>query len=179
VLVQRDTTHGLNSAHTAWLEGRLFDLLDAANLVSLHNAQRPGDDTVAGYELPMLEAAVEPIARLMRLIGHEPVTLEDDELPKVKGTKKQHGVSVLDLIQTGLLRGDEELVSLVSTYPGSARILPDGQIEYNGSTYATPSGASIALRGGACNGWWVWAVDGPNGKVRLMTLRSKYQETHG
>lgn len=132
---------------------------------------------MAPYELPMLEAAVEPIARLMRLIGHEPATPDENQAPKAKGTKKKHGVTVMDLINAGLLRGDEELISLVSTYPGSARILPDGQIEHNGTKYATPSGASIALRGGTCNGWWVWAVDSPNGKVRLSTLRSRFQES--
>lgn len=179
VLIQRDTTHGFNSAHTAWLEGRIYDLLDSADLVRLHNAQRPGDDTVAEYELPMLEAAVEPVARLMRLIGHETATLEEGQLPRVRGAKRQHGVSVADLISAGLIAPGEDLISLVSTYPGSARVLLDGQVEYNGTRYATPSAAAAALRGGPANGWWVWSVVRPNGKVRLATLRTRFQETQG
>ena len=177
VIIKRDTTHGFNSAHTAWLEGRLYDLLMAATDAVLHNAQRPGDDTLASYDLPMLEACVEPVARLLRLIGHDSSTVSEQGEPTVKGRKMRfHGVSIADLIAAGLMEGDQGLVSTWSTVPASARVRPDGQIEYEGVLYSSPSGAAIAARGGAANGWAMWAVATPTGKVRLSTLRAKYLE---
>lgn len=179
ILVKRDTTHGFNSAHTAWLEGRLFDLLEAAEKAKLSNQQRPGDDTLAPYDLPMLEAAVEPLARLLRLIGHDASTPHDDESPSAKRSSKHHGVTLAELIQAGLLRGDEELVSTVSTVPATAELLKDGRVKHDGKTYATPSGAAIAARGGTANGWAMWAVTTPTGRVRLATLRARYLASRG
>ena len=180
ILIKRDTTHGFNSAHTAWLEGRLYDLLGSATDARLHNAQRPGDDTLASYDLLMLEAAVEPVARLLRLIGHDPSTYSEDapSAASKAGQKKSfHGVTVADLIRAGLLEGNEILVSTLSTVDATAKVLPNGQIEYNGVKYPSPSAASGAARGGASNGWELWAVSTPTGKVRLATIRARYQET--
>lgn len=175
ILVKRDTTHGFNSAHTAWLEGRLFDLLDAAEKAKLSNQQRPGDDTLAPYDLPMLEAAVEPLARLLHLIGHDASTPRDEEGPTAKRSAKHHGVTLADLIRVGQLRGDEELVSTVSTVVAVAQLRVDGSIEHDGRRYQSPSAAAAAARGGPINGWAMWAVATPTGKVRLATLRARYQ----
>jgi len=177
ILIRRDTTHGFNSAHTAWLEGRLYDLLDSATDARLHNAQRPGDDTLASYDLLMLEAAVEPVARLLRLIGHDPSTYAEPEVDSaVKGAQKNRffGVAIADLIHAGLLHGDEILVSTFSTVTATATLQPDGQVVYDGVTYGSPSAAAQAARGGATNGWEFWAVSTPTGKVRLATFRARY-----
>ena len=69
VLIQRDTTHGFNSTHTAWLEGRLYDLVTASASGTLSNSQRPGDDTLAPYDRQMLATTIDPIRRVLRLIG--------------------------------------------------------------------------------------------------------------
>jgi hypothetical protein len=50
VLIQRDTTFGFNSAQVAWLEGRLNDLLDAAEDARPHNGNRPSDETLPAFE---------------------------------------------------------------------------------------------------------------------------------
>ena len=73
--------------------------------------------------------------------------------------------------------GNESLVSTWSTVPESALVRPDGQIAYEGALFSTPSGAAIAARGGPANGWAMWAVTTPTGRVRLSTLRAKYLET--
>jgi CRISPR-associated DxTHG motif protein len=52
VLIQLDTTHGLNSAQVAWLEGRVYDPLSAAQDVTLHNKNRPGDETLPAFNGP-------------------------------------------------------------------------------------------------------------------------------
>ena len=178
ILIKRDTTHGFNSAHTAWLEGRLYDLLESATEARLHNAQRPGDDTLASYDLPMLESAVEPVARLLRLIGHDPSTASEQEAVAVKGLKNTfHGVTIADLIAGGVLAGTETLTSTWGTVPATAQLRPDGQIEFDGTLYSALSGAASAARGGgAANGWAMWAITTPTGKIRLSTLRARFLE---
>lgn len=175
LLIKRDTRHGYNSAHTAWLEGRLYDLLESATLARLHNAQRPGDDTLPSYDLPMLEAAVEPVARLLRVIGHDTSTAEEQGATEGKSAKPaHHGVSMKDLLTAGLIQADAELVSTWATVPAAAHLRANGSIEYAGKTYSTPSGAAIAARGGPTNGWAMWAVKTPTGLVRLATLRTRH-----
>lgn len=178
VLVKRDTTHGYNSAHTAWLEGRLYDLFNAATNAYLHNKQRPGDDTLASHDLPMLESAIDPISRFLRLIGHDPSDLsEANAATPVKGTKKMLAVTLSDLIHAGFLNGSERLTSAISTISGAAQVLPDGNVEFDGHTYTSPSSAGLAARGGPVNGWELWAVETPNGKVRLATIRARFLES--
>ena len=41
LLVQRDTTHGFNSAQIGWLEGKLYELLNAAECAQLSNKVAP------------------------------------------------------------------------------------------------------------------------------------------
>lgn len=134
------------------------------------------------YDLPMLEAAVDPIARLLHLLGHDTTTSADEETidtdaPTPPGTKVFHGVSLSDLLEAGLLTGDEKLLSTISTVNATAQLQPDGRIEYGGHFYLTPSGAAIAARGSSANGWSMWAVETPNGLVRLASLRTQYLES--
>ncbi|MGY1985391.1 hypothetical protein ACI792_04120 [Blastococcus sp. SYSU DS0669] len=63
LLIRRDTTFRFNSAHVGWLEGRLYDLLDAAANTRLHNGNRPSDETLPPYERVALEGVVPPIRR--------------------------------------------------------------------------------------------------------------------
>jgi len=51
----------------------------------------------------------------------------------------------------------------------------DGSITWDRQTYATPSAAGAAVRGGkATNGWAFWAIETDSGKVALATLRARY-----
>jgi hypothetical protein len=174
VLIKRDTTHGYNSAHTAWLEGRLYDLFTASTNGILHNKQRPGDDTLASHDLPMLEMAIDPISKLLRLIGHDASDLSETLPSAPTRTLKRIPVTVMDLIKSGLLRGDERLISAISTVSASAQLRPDGTIEFEGKIYPTPSAAGDVARGGSVNGWELWAIESPTGRVRLTDLRAQY-----
>jgi hypothetical protein len=175
LLVQRDTTHGFNSAHTAWLEGRLYDLVTASQRGTLHNGQRPGDDTLPPYDRQMLETTIDPISRVLRLIGYEPAPPGDEpESASRRRTPMRYTTSVSDLIDAGLLSPGQRLVSTYGGYPADAVVGGGGEIVWDGAAYATPSSAGHAVRGGkSTNGWAFWAVETEAGKETLATLRTR------
>ncbi|GAC1439377.1 MAG: hypothetical protein NVSMB55_00640 [Mycobacteriales bacterium] len=176
LLVTRDTTFGFNSAQIGWLEGRLYDLLDAAGDAVLHNGNRPSDETLPAHERLALEAAVAPVRRVLRLIGYDPVSPDDQTaLPSPsRQTSKFYGITVQHLIAAGLLAGGETLTSTNGAWPATALLLPDGKVQTGGHVYATPSAAATAVKDGPANGWEFWAVDTPTGQVTLATLRARY-----
>jgi hypothetical protein len=177
VLIRRDTSQGFHSGQVAWLEGRLYDLLSAAALSELRNEVRPVDDTLPAHEVRWLENAVEPIARLLRLLGHDCATESESLESDATGSRNRfYGVTVAKLIERGLLTGNEQLVSTFATVVASASICPDGTISYKGISFSSPSAAAAAARGGASNGWDMWAVPTANGKVKLSTYRARFLE---
>jgi hypothetical protein len=97
-VIQRDTTHGFNSAQVGWLEGRLYDLLDAAEDARLHNGNRPSDETLPSFERAMLEACVLPISRILRLIGYDPATADDTgtitTITRPRRTSRFYGITL-------------------------------------------------------------------------------------
>lgn len=176
LLIQRDNQHGLNSAHIGWLEGDLYDLFDAADRARLHNGVKPGDDTVPGYDLRILESFRDPIVRVLRLLGYDPATADDQAAGGPKPTKTYHGIGMQQLLAAGLVSAGAKLVSTNSSYPGTAEVTATGCVLLAGQEHQTPSGAAAALKGGAVNGWDFWALDLESGSVRLSTLRARYQE---
>ena len=107
VLIQRDTTFGFNSAQVAWLEGRLYDLLDAAEDARPHNGNRPSDETLPPFERASLENAVLPISRILRLIGYDPATADDtgtvSTTTKSSRTSRFYGITLKNIIDAGYL----------------------------------------------------------------------------
>lgn len=177
ILIKRNTPEGFHSGHVAWLEGRIYDLLSASARTDLHNAVRPIDDTLPPYEVRWLELAIEPIARLLRLLGHDCSTESEQSEQESAGVRnKFYGVTLATLIEAGLLEGNETLVSAFSTVPATATLCPDGSILYNGIVYGSVSAAAAEARGGSTNGWDMWAVPTPNGKVKLSIYRARYLE---
>ena len=180
LLLQRDTTHGFNSAHAAWLEGRLHDLISASAQGSLSNQQRPGDDTLAPYDRLMLETAIDPIGRVLRLIGYETAPPDDEPAQRTRGrrTPTRYTTTLADLLESGQLQPNARLVSTYATAAADATVNPDGTITWDGRTFATPSAAGCAVRDGrATNGWAFWAIETPTGKVTLATLRARHPPT--
>jgi hypothetical protein len=178
LLVQRDTTFGFNSAQVGWLEGRLYDLLDAAGDARLHNGNRPSDETLPAHERLALEAAVAPIRRVLRLIGYDPASPDDQPSPGPvkKRSSRFFGITVQDLIAAGHLTGGEILTSTNGAWPANGTLLSDGRIDLNGTAHPTPSAAATAVKHGPANGWEFWAVDTPTGTVSLATLRARYAD---
>lgn len=184
ILIRRDTTDGFQSSHTAWLEGRLYDLILASANGSLHNIQRPSDDTVPRYDQRMLEMAIDPIARVLRLLGYDPTTPAEaaSKTATVKA-KRISSVTLPQLLKAGLVEPGP-LRSTNGSYPGSGNLLASGEIEVDGKPYSSPSAAAGALREAAgasttaANGWDYWAVPTSNGDIRLSTLRAEYEQAN-
>ena len=173
VLIRRDTTFGFNSAQVGWLEGRLYDLFDAAEDAVLHNGNRPSDETLPPYDRQMLELAVLPVQRVLRLIGHD-ARAQDDMPPLAsRRTKRHHGVTVAQLVEVGAIAAGARLTSTNGAWPASAVVTASGAIEYSGMAYPSPSTAAAAVKGGAANGWDFWAIDSGNSKVPLSVIRER------
>lgn len=174
LLVRRDTTHGFNSAQIGWLEGRLYDLLKAAESARLSNKVRPGDETLAPYDRQALEMVLVSVQRLMRLLGHDPSSGDDTDAPGPKG--RHYGVKLEQLLEAGLIEAGDVLVSTNGAWPARARIAADARIVMDDQQFETPSGAACAAKKGPANGWDFWARQTPTGSVPLSTLRAEYLE---
>ncbi|MEV8233603.1 hypothetical protein [Micrococcus luteus] len=179
LLIRRATLHGLTSAQAGWLEGDLHELMRASERAVLSNSVTPGDDTVPSYDQTILESFRDPIVRVLRLLGYE--TESVDSSSPAGGTQQRRsnkyaGIQLADLIGADLLHAGDRLISVNSSWPASASVNSDGTISCNATSYASPSAAAAAVRGGAANGWDFWAVEGPGKSVRLATLREQYFE---
>ena len=181
VLIQRDTTFGFNSAQVAWLEGRLYDLLDAAEDARPHNGNRPSDETLPPFERASLENAVVPISRILRLIGYDPATADDtgtvSTTTRATRTSRFVGITLKQIIDAGYVATGTPLVSTNSVWPANGTVNADGSITVNGTRHPTPSAAGGAVKGGAANGWDFWAVEDTSGKTSLATLRARYRDS--
>ena len=110
LLVQRDTTHGFNSTQIGWLEGKVYDLLKAAEGARLSNKVRPGDETLAPYDRQALEMVLVSIQRLMRLMGHDPSSGDDTDASGA--VRRDHfGVKLTQILEAGLIEAGDVLVS--------------------------------------------------------------------
>lgn len=180
LLISRDTTFGFNSAQVGWLEGRLYDLLAAAGDVSLHNGNRPSDETLPPHERLALEAAVAPVRRVLRLIGHDPASPDDQPAPPGllprKRTQRFYGMTVKDLIGAGLVAAGDTVTSTNGVWPATGKITVDGGVDVAGKPYPTPSAAAMAVKGGNANGWDFWGVETASGAVTWATLRARYAD---
>ena len=177
LLVMRDTTHGWHSAQVGWLEGRLYDLLDGASLATLSNRNRPQDETLPAYDRAALEAAVAPIAAVLRLLGCSPDAFDDQAPPDspARVARRQYDVTLAELVEAGDLTAGEKLSSTQLSAPSVAVVGVDGSIAVDGQRYATPSAAGSAVRDGkATNGWSFWAAERDGTSVPLATIRARY-----
>lgn len=178
VLIQKDTTFGFNSAQVAWLEGRLYDLLDAAEDAHLHNGNRPSDETLPPFERTVLEASVLPIRRILRLIGYDPATADDTgtvaSVTRARKTSRFQGITLKHVIDAGHLSAGSPVISTNAAWPATGVVNADGTLTVNGTSHPTPSAAATTVKGGAANGWEFWAIQDAGGKTTLATLRARY-----
>lgn len=203
LLIRRVVLYGLTSAHAGWLEGDLYDLFSSAQRALVENRQRPRDDTVPPYDLRMLAALRDPIVRVLRMLGYETESAPEAlELPldepveatprrtsemglpasrvasRRRKTKTVYSVSLGDLINSGLVRPGDRLVSVSSTWPATAVVNAGGTIVFNGQSYPSMSAAAQAARdGGVANGWDFWALQGSGGTTRLSTIRKQHLDS--
>ena len=73
---------------------------------------------------------------------------------------KVHKVDLSDLINDGKLSPGMSLFPRQKKFSNEvATLLPDGRIDVDGASFATPSRAAAAIRGKPTNGWWFFLVD--------------------
>lgn len=184
LVIRRDNQFGLNSAHVGWLEGDLYELFDAAERARLHNSVRPGDKTVASYDIRILESFRDPIARVLRLIGYDPSSADESvSINSAVGApaivdrvtaRARYAATLAEIINSGILDGNEPLISVNAVWPATAQLQPNGTIEVEGRSYPSPSAAAVAVKGSAVNGWDFWAVEQEVGSKRLATYRREF-----
>lgn len=116
----------------------------------------------------------------------------ESALAQEKGAKAPwHGVTLTDLLGTGLLKPPVELTKTYKKRALSARLEADGQITFGGARYASLSTAAGRARrsvlgpdpGGRpypqTNGWTFWQYQNADGRWRdLDELRRLYHEAH-
>lgn len=95
----------------------------------------------------------------------------DDPLAK----KAQDWVELKHLIGAGLLVPGTVLTPRVGKWQQhQALVRPNGQLDVDGRTFESPSGAGAYVRGGSTNGWHFWRL--PDGRS-LLDVRSAYNGT--
>ncbi|MEI2700354.1 MAG: hypothetical protein V9E94_19235 [Microthrixaceae bacterium] len=176
LLLRRDTTLGFNSAQIGWLEGRLYDLFDVATDAVLHNGNRPSDETLPPYDRQMLEMVVLPVRRVLRMLGHDPRTVDDNPPPSAPRTKQYHGIKMPQLLSTGVLQAGARLTSTNGAWPGFG----DGDRRCGDRVrrhrLREPVGRSRCGEGRRGERWDFWAVETDSGKVPLSVLRERCRE---
>lgn len=91
--------------------------------------------------------------------------------------RPHHQVDLADLIVAGVLPAGSTLVPRQKKYANqTATVLPDGQLDINGSLFSSPSRAAMTLTGGPMNGWWFFLVD-PQSRRSIADVRRDYRES--
>ena len=88
-------------------------------------------------------------------------------------------VTVLDLVNGGLLAAGTVLIPRREGIDDVAEVDENGQIIVRDVAYDTPSGAAAAVCATAANGWRFWLADTPQGQRSLHAIRARYQSSNG
>jgi hypothetical protein len=84
-------------------------------------------------------------------------------------------VSVIDLVESGLLPVGTILIPTRESVDALGEIDEQGQIVVNDETFDSPSGAARAAAGRGLNGWTFWQADTAKGLRRLDAIREEYR----
>ena len=124
---------------------------------------------------PLLARVVRDAFGLLRDPAYAPEYPRPAQPDETVAGRAHYGVSVGDLIGAGLLEAGDILINAGEGGDASARVLPDGQIEYDGDIYEKVSAAAMKAKdGSAVNGWEYWYTDTPQGLRPLAALREQY-----
>jgi len=89
----------------------------------------------------------------------------------------RHKVDLPDLINAGLLEPGMRLFPRHQKFANRVvTLLPDGQIDVDGTAFSKPSSAAVSITGKPTNGWWFLLVDQAS-RRSLRRVRRDYVDT--
>jgi hypothetical protein len=175
-LFRRDTTNGLNSTQASYVEGAIYRVFETCPWINLINIKTAGDKTLLDHEVFYMNQVVKSALRILNIFGF--AAEQDYKDPEESSSTRYYGVSVLDLVRSGLLLEGEDAISLMESIPANATI-GDSGIVFNGKK-GSPSGtakeAKIQAQAGRtiANGWTFWGVYRNSQWVSLDAVRAHY-----
>lgn len=175
VAIQRDTSHGFNTAEIGYLEGRLTSEISAIPGMSVVADRKDQDTTLPPHQMLSLDALLPSMLAALRLAGVD--VHKDDEESSLRNARSHRKTriegAVADLLAAGLLRAGVELVAKRKSVTAKASVTTTGDLLVNGVAHSSPSkAAQVALKLKAANGWDEWRIGGPQGPT-LASLRVK------
>lgn len=174
-LFQRDTSSGLNSTQAAYVEGEIYSIIQKTDEINVINIQTAGDKTLADHEIFYMNQVVKSSLRIMDIFGYK---LEKKAALKEPQGYRYYGVSIKQLLKSGMLTSGERLHSMVPKFPATATVGIKG-IVYGGNDLSPSAAALAALTledetRTSSNGWTFWAVERNNVLVSLADIRDDY-----
>ncbi len=179
IAIQRDTSHGFNTAEIGYLEGRLTSEISAIPGITVVADRKDQDTTLPPHQMLSLDALLPSMLAALRLAGVD-IHKDDEDAPARTGRshrKIRIEGTVADLLAAGLLRAGAELIARRRGITAKATVTTTGDLLVNGVAHPSPSkAAQVALKLKAANGWDEWHVGGPQGPI-LSALRAKLTAT--
>jgi hypothetical protein len=145
--------------------------LEAHDVLMLNRDLR--DTAPAAWTHDLIRARTDEMARMVIDIwpvpeGHKSGFTHQ----KARPTHKTHKVDLADLMNAGVIEAGLALHPRQKKHAARvATLLPDGQIDVEGATFARPSAAASSIRGRQTNGWWFFLVD----KASRRSLRDVWR----
>jgi len=179
VVIQRDTSHGFNSAEIGYLEGRVSSELNAIPGLAVAKGKADGDSTLPPHMMVALDALLPSVLAAMRLAGLDTYREDSEEgssgrssmSPRRTHTSIQG--TVADLLASGLIRAGESLHLEQGGKVRQGSVTASGAIVVDGVSYGSPSAAGAAALGlSSNNGWDSWRVGSLDGS-KLAELRAQ------
>lgn len=161
-------TESMNSSvsNSAWLgPGGKREKMHGHDLLLLN--RRVLEMSADGWDEARIDARTTDLVRILLRVwpvpeGHTGEVLD----PRGQDTS---WIELGHVLAAGLLEPGTALRARSGRWADAvATVLPDGQLQVHGETFASPSAAARHVRGGATNGWYFWSV--PDGR-RLGELR--------
>lgn len=178
-LFQRDTSTGINSTQTAYVEGAIYDILSECSWISVINSVSAGDKTLADHEIFYMNQVVKSALRIMNIFGYVIEDEQRNQAEKEASTgNKYYGVNIAQLVKSGLLKEGEEVISLEKKLPAVGSVGSKGII-IGGGEHVPSRAAIIAAQLtnptiASRNGWSFWGINRGGTNFPLAHFRDHY-----
>jgi hypothetical protein len=177
-LFRRDTTSSLNSTQASYIENAIYQAFKTCPWINLINAKAASDQALIDHDAFYMNQVIKSTLRILSIFGFS--VEEDYEDPAVAEPSytRYYGVSVLDLVRSGLLVEGEKTISLMESIPANATIGNNGIVYAGkkGSPSGTAKDAKIQAKTGKtiANGWTFWGVYRNSKWISLDEVRAHY-----